>query len=437
MNIATFSPALTLLFVCALLWILMDVHFRDLTTTQKWLVPLLILLLAVLNHIIRQNLGAAVYGKLIFLTMHLPYFLIFLHLTKCGFVKMGFMILSAVVFMAPTVLIGNFVKRLFDDSALWLLLSNLITQGLVLLLAQIVFRQGFNYLIKYGDTRFFLRFSVVPLLYYVYLFAAMNLNFSPLNSPGGYVVKSLPTIYVFVFYFLLLRNYKDLDERRNLETARAALSQQLDSAKEQLSLLNKQQEQTAIYQHNMRHHLTAISASLSAGNLQQAEDYIKKVQADVEGISVKRFCENELVNLLCSSFVRKAEQQGIRLTVEAKLPQQLSISDTELCSILSNGLENALHAVSELETALKWTEIYCGVQANKLLIEIKNPYVGEIAMRDGLPVSDREGHGYGCRSIRTITEQNGGGCVFKAEHGMFVFRGILPLFGLDNDQQGR
>lgn len=431
MNIATFSPALVLLFICALLWILMDIHFQDLTKTQKWLVPLLILLLGVFNHILRLNLGAAAYGKLIFLTMHLPYFLIFLRLTKCGFVKMGFMILSAVVFMAPAVFIGNFVKRLFDDSALGLLLSNLITYGLVLLLAQFVFRQGFNYLIKYGDTRFFLRFSVVPLLYYVYLFAAMNLDFSPLNSPGGYVARILPTIYVFVFYFLLLRNYKDLDEKRNLETARAALSQQLTSAKEQLSLLNKAQEQTAIYQHNMRHHLTAISASLSAGNPQQAEDYIKKVQADVEAITLKRFCENELVNLLCSSFVHKAEQQGTQLTVEAKLPQQLSISDTELCSILSNGLENALHAVSKLETALKWTELYCGIQANKLLIEIKNPYVGEIAMRDGLPISNREGHGYGCRSIQTIAEQNGGGCVFKAEHGMFVLRVMLPLSAAD------
>ena len=89
-----------------------------------------------------------------------------------------------------------------------------------------------------------------------------------------------------------------------------------------------------------------------------------------------------------------------------------SISDTELCSILSNGLENALHAVSELETALKWTELYCGIQANKLLIEIKNPYVGEIAMRDGLPISNREGHGYGCRSIQTIAEQNGGAFLF-------------------------
>jgi len=45
MNIETFSPALVLLFVGALLWILMDVHFHDFTGRKKWLAPLLILLL--------------------------------------------------------------------------------------------------------------------------------------------------------------------------------------------------------------------------------------------------------------------------------------------------------------------------------------------------------------------------------------------------------
>ena len=78
MNMTTYSPALVLLFVWALLWILMDIHFRDLTRVQKWLTPLLILLLSVLSHVLRQQVGAAVYEKMIPLTMHLPFFLIFL-----------------------------------------------------------------------------------------------------------------------------------------------------------------------------------------------------------------------------------------------------------------------------------------------------------------------------------------------------------------------
>ena len=36
MSISTFSSAMALLFVAALLWILMDVHFYDLSKKQQW-----------------------------------------------------------------------------------------------------------------------------------------------------------------------------------------------------------------------------------------------------------------------------------------------------------------------------------------------------------------------------------------------------------------
>lgn len=120
------------------------------------------------------------------------------------------------------------------------------------------------------------------------------------------------------------------------------------------------------------------------------------------------------------------------MTVDAGLPKELPVSDTELCFILSNGLEKALHAVVPLEESLKWVELYCGVRLNKLLIVIKNPYAGEITMRDDQPVSGRDGRGYGCRSIRSIATQNRGLCTFDAEHGVFTLRVMLPLSCFDN-----
>lgn len=147
----------------------------------------------------------------------------------------------------------------------------------------------------------------------------------------------------------------------------------------------------------------------------------------MEEITPKRYCENELVNLLSSSFFGKAKRLGIRLTVNAKLPQKLSISDTELCSVLSNSLENALKAVSSLDESLKWVELYCSIKLNKLLIEVRNPYAGEIVMQDSLPVSNQAGHGYGCRSIQTITERYHGLCSFEPENGVFTLRVVLPM----------
>ena len=216
-------------------------------------------------------------------------------------------------------------------------------------------------------------------------------------------------------------------QRAHAELQRSVLEVELKQAGTELETLRRIENQTAIYQHNMRHHLTAIAGFLSAGKTQQAQEYIQSVQADVEAITPKRYCENELVNLLCSSFQAKAEHQDVQLTIEARVPQHLPLPDTALSSLLSNGLENALLAVCELDPSLRWIRLTCGIRAGKLLIEITNPYHGKIVMQDGLPVSRREGHGFGCRSIRSIADQHGGMCTFEPASGMFVLRVVLPV----------
>ena len=427
MSLTTFSPALLLLFVWALLWIMMDIHFRDLTKVQRWLVPLVILALAVFNHELRERMGSEYSSHAMWLTIHLPFFLLFLYITKCVLSKMAFMILSAFTFTAPTIVVSSVVIRHFGNSRWMLLVSNLVSYALILLLAQFVFRRGFNYLIKYGDNRLFLQFSVVPFLYYLYVFSALGVDFSSLIDSGGWLVRYFPSLEGFVFYFLLLSVYRNLSEKHEIEAEQAALTQRLASSEERIAMLNESEMQTAVYQHDMRHHLNAIDGFLAAGKPQQAEEYIRKVRSDIERITPKRYCDNELVNLLCSSFAGKAQRMGVRLEVDAKLPRELSVSDTELCAVLSNALENALRAVSDQPEADRWVTLYCGVRLGKLLVEIQNPCAEGLVMRDGLPVSERAGHGYGCRSIQTIAERRGGLCEFRARGGIFSMQLVLPV----------
>ena len=274
--------------------------------------------------------------------------------------------------------------------------------------------------------RMLVLFGSLPFVYYIFDYGTVVYS-NALYEGAPTLTEFLPTALIIFYVVFLTAYHAQVQKRTQAELQRSMLEVELKQASTEMESLRQIEAQTAIYQHNMRHHLTVIDGFLSAGTPQQAEAYIKEVQANVEAITPKQFCENALVNLLCSSFSTKAEHAGIRLTVDAKLPQQLSVSDTEFCSILSNGLENALCAAAVLEPPLKWVELYCGIRTNKLLIEIKNPYSDKITMRDGLPVSGREGHGYGCRSIRTICEQYHGICTFEPENGLFTLRVMLPM----------
>lgn len=428
MNISTHaSPILTLVYVFILLWILMGVDLKSFRKAQRWLILAAITLLCVTNEALHTLLDPRLYSKLLLLHMHLPMFLLFLYIAKCGVIKTGFMILTALVFSAPTSIVGNILGNYFSANDYILLLSSILTYGLMLLLAYFVFRSGFNYLLKYGSTRFFLLFSLVPLVYYVYIFAYSNLDISSLANAAGFLVRLLPNLQVFVFYFLLPYIYKTLNEKQIMKSAQNALQQRLVSTQDQIALLNETNTQMAVYRHDMRHQLIMLDGLLTGGKPEQAREFIKSVMSDLDAITPQKFCENETVNLLCSSYDSKARRLGVQLKINAVLPQQLSLSDTELCSVISNGLENALRAASQPEVADKWVTFGCQVKQGNIFIQIQNPYAGQVVIRNGLPVSQREGHGYGCYSIQTIVSRNGGHCSFGAENGLFSLRLSLPL----------
>ena len=260
-----------------------------------------------------------------------------------------------------------------------------------------------------------LLFGSLPVAYYFFDYATVVYS-DALYRGYGAINEFLPTALI-IFYVMFLTAYHAQSSRRaQAEMQSTMLEAGLKQSQIEVDALRRAEMQTAVYQHDMRHHLNAIDGFLAAGKPQQAEKYIRKVRSDIERITPKRYCDNELVNLLCSSFAGKAQRMGVRLEVDAKLPRELSVSDTELCAVLSNALENALRAVSDQPEADRWVTLYCGVRLGKLLVEIQNPCAEGLVMRDGLPVSERAGHGYGCRSIQTIAERRGG-LLFSSPRG--------------------
>ena len=281
-----------------------------------------------------------------------------------------------------------------------------------------------------------LLFGSLPIIYYVYdytIAARINLPYTDILSPdaafsaGGVMAETLPTVVGLLYMAYTTAYRQQLQRQTQSELLNSMMAVQLKQAEAEMASLRQADAQSAIYRHDMRHHLTAIDSFLAAGKPEQAREYIQNVQSNIQSVTPRRFCENELVNLICSSFSDRGERAGVSLKVKAELPDFLTVPDAELCALFSNALENAISAAGMMEEDKRWVSCTCAVRAGKLLIEVKNPYKGSVIMRDSLPVSNREEHGYGCRSIQTITEQNHGLCEFKAESGIFTLRVVLPV----------
>lgn len=235
----------------------------------------------------------------------------------------------------------------------------------------------------------------------------------------------LSTAMVLFFLLFVLIYHNESERRRQAEKQSMELERELLVAGQEIGLLRTLQEQTAIYRHDLRHHLTMIRSLLSSGQPEQAAGYILQTEAGLDAITPQRFCENETVNLLLQTFLSRAEKAGLGIQIKAAVPKELSIPDSALCALLSNALENALNAASE--TSDRLISILCKIRQNHLLIEIKNPYQGTVVIKDGLPIPHDDQPHYGCRSIQAIVQKHSGVCTFSAEDGLFSLRIAIPV----------
>ena len=139
-------------------------------------------------------------------------------------------------------------------------------------------------------------------------------------------------------------------------------------------------------------------------------------------------CENISANLILTAYAEKASKRDVTFLAEANIPSTLPLSETELCALFSNGLENAITAASECSgNRQKFVRINCQPHKQRLLILICNTYEGEIVMKDGLPQTSKPGHGFGVKSIRMITEKHSGYSSFEIKDGLFYMKVALPL----------
>lgn len=268
-----------------------------------------------------------------------------------------------------------------------------------------------------------IQFGSIPALYYVFDYATVvYTDFLTSGSPVAAEFMPLVCCVGYLAYVL----YYSAEERRymQLQQIQDSLDIQLKQSVREISTLRESQALARRYRHDLRHHLQYISTGIQNGRIEQIQAYISDICKEIEAQSVKYYCENETVNLIFSSFAGRAGKEGIDMNICGTLPQFLLVSERDLCVLLSNALENALHACQPLAAAGKESciDVQFYEKEEKLFLQITNPYQGELHFENGVPVSEREKHGIGVQSICAIVERYQGLYSFQIRDKKFVLR---------------
>jgi two-component system sensor histidine kinase AgrC len=267
-----------------------------------------------------------------------------------------------------------------------------------------------------------LLFGAMPAFYYLFDYSA-TVYTDFMYSGTRAAVQFMPFVTSAFYFVFVLFYYAETQKQASIQRERDMLDTQFRQAQTEFASLRQMQQNAAAYRHDMRHHFALLQSLASKERIEEIKEYLRTALSDMDAITPMHFCENETVNLILSSFASKAKQSGILLTVDAKLPDLLTFSDTELCSLLSNALENSIHACENIpDSNERHIRLRVFSKNNKLCIDIRNSYQTEPIFHQGLPVSKEQGHGFGTKSMAHIVEKHGGVYQFSVKDGLFIFQ---------------
>ena len=267
------------------------------------------------------------------------------------------------------------------------------------------------------------QFGAIPVVYYIFDYVT-SVYTDLLASGNPVVVEFMPFVCCAAYLVFLLYNSVKERTQNQLKQAQKSLGIQLNQAVREIDALRESQMLASQYRHDMRHHLQYVSACIENGQEDQAQAYINGICKEIEAQKVERYCENEAANLILSAFAGRARKEGIQMKVKGTLPSFIMVSDSDLCVLLSNALENALHACQPLvaEGKVCTIDVQFYERNGKLFLQVTNPCEKQVRFEQGVPVSERKGHGIGVQSICAIVQRYGGIYSFLVENGKFILR---------------
>lgn len=255
---------------------------------------------------------------------------------------------------------------------------------------------------------------------------------------GGDIKDTLANNYIQLFLLILLglsvyvtiihslkaitEQYKMREENQAIQAEREYLQLAADGMSERLKLMEEVSAQNSRTAHDRRHFNNVLLELLERGQADEAASLLQSENQAVPNIS-RVYCENPAVNAAVCHYAEIAEQAGISAEISLDIPSGLSVDALELSMAISNLMENAIHSCELLPVGRAPYIRFTCRSVGRLLLEIENPCAEDIVLdENGFPVSGREGHGIGTKSVAAFAKKYDGELLYKVENGVFRVR---------------
>ena len=233
------------------------------------------------------------------------------------------------------------------------------------------------------------------------------------------------------------------------------LEREVEAYRHEMELMRISNRKEENLRHDLRHHLFEIEGLAKQGKNEKVCNYIEEMRSTFtdskQMVHTGEYETDSLINYLIDSakehqitvdcdikipedidaifhyYGSLLEQEKIRFEHFLEVPEDIRISDLDMCRIFGNLLENAIDAAAKSEK--KKVVLTMQFSGGVLFLRIKNTYDGTIKIENGRVHAKRSinSHGIGLRSVQDLIKEQNGKIDIKATEEFFVVEGMIPL----------
>ncbi|MDE6699474.1 MAG: GHKL domain-containing protein [Acetatifactor sp.] len=366
--------------------------------------------------------GTAIADRLYAIIIHLPLILFLTLYYKYPVISSCISVFSAYLCCQLSNWIGLLVLTITDEQWCYYTSRILTTFVSFFLLCKFVCRTTETIFSR--DTRESYIIGFLPTVYYFFDYSFTKLS-DLFYSNNKTVVEFMGFIFCISYFAFLFVYFQEYEKKQEFKQYSELMKIQLLSIEKEIEQVRHSKQKLAILRHDMRHHLNIILTQLQNNNTEKVIEYIEEIGNLYDDTKIADYCKNEMINSVISIYHARFTDRKIMFNCDISIGEALPCPDTAICAILSNALENSMHVLEEMVTEKRWAKLTISEKKNHLLLQIENPIVRIPKFVNGIPTSNKRGHGIGVKSIIYYVEQLNGQCHFSLSDHTFILRIII------------
>lgn len=209
-------------------------------------------------------------------------------------------------------------------------------------------------------------------------------------------------------------------EKQQLEYEVSLMDIQVTEQKKHHQLMLENAKESKAQRHDLRHQLAVLRSYSEGAECTRISDYIDTLITQIPA-EQGTYCENIAVNAIISHYASLAKKNGIALSIKLVVPEHIEqITDSSLCVIFGNLLENGMEACNRMAEGNKFIRLHSRLQYETLTITMDNSFDGRVTKKNEKFVSSKRSEiGTGLTSVTAMAEKHGGGASFEADGLVF------------------